>query len=385
MEMIESDFFKLVNENNSKAHTERDGDGFGIIMYGLNESSKILGICLEKFPPRFNFIRITDISFDWGHNIEAIWVSGKTKPEIQIYTNPELDKWKNIYSYEEYFTQIEKIAGEEYEEIIEFSENDQSEGLIRGIAISVKGISLNSPIIIEIERVLTIVKNLHLKAAENLSKNDEYSVAALFRFPEDIKSSCEQYLLYFVQFLRDSGINATSNLKEEAGKVLFLVAPTDDIEALDNIREALAVYLNLPSSPIVYDESFAAMRLHQQIDNLQHSQRMVARELQFNEKLLIAHSETIREKNITISQLQSANEQQHKFIEKISSKSIMMDSVENKEEFEKVFDGLEFGASKELTEKLGIKFNPVTSLKSLGNKFIGKDDEIISLDLDKNE
>ncbi|CAN5544812.1 hypothetical protein BH10ACI1_BH10ACI1_07880 [soil metagenome] len=50
-----------------------------------------------------------------------------------------------------------------------------------------------------------------------------------------------------------------------------------------------------------------------------------------------------------------------------------------------VFDGLEFGTSRELKEKLGIKFNPITSLKSLGNKFIGKDDEIISLDLDKNE
>ena len=42
-----------------------------------------------------------------------------------------------------------------------------------------------------------------------------------------------------------------------------------------------------------------------------------------------------------------------------------MDSLENKSEFEKVFDALESGESKELKEKPGIKFNPVKSLKSL--------------------
>ena len=112
---------------------------------------------------------------------------------------------------------------------------------------------------------------------------------------------------------------------------------------------------------------------------------MAVRELQFNEKLLIAQSDTIREKNITISQLQSANEQQHRIIEKISSKSIMMDSLENKEEFEKVFEGIEVGYSKWIYELTGMKINLITSAKSLGNKIIGKDDEIIKLDLDKNE
>ena len=76
-------------------------------------------------------------------------------------------------------------------------------------------------------------------------------------------------------------------------------------------------------------------------------------------------------------------EQQNRVIEKITSKSIMIDSLENKEDFEKVFDGLEFGESKELKEKLGIKFNPITSLKSLGKKLSGIDDEITSLNLNE--
>jgi CRISPR-associated protein (TIGR02584 family) len=203
----------------------------------------------------------------------------------------------------------------------------------------------------------------------------------VFSFPNEIKFPCEQYLLYFAQFLQDLGINATSNLKEEAGKVLFSVTPTDDIEALDKIREALAVYLNLPSSPIVYDESFAAMRLQQQVENLQHSQKMAVREIRSAEREMRLAQTVIEHQDKIIVQKDSIIEQQNKVIEKIQSKSIMMDSLENKEEFEKVFDGLEFGESKELKEKLGIKFNPITSLKSLGKQFIGKGEEITSLNL----
>ncbi len=110
-------------------------------------------------------------------------------------------------------------------------------------------------------------RNLKESIKNNLHKSN-FQLNVRFNFPEQFKTPCEQYLLYFAQFLQDLGISATSNLKEEAGKVLFSVTPTDDKEALDKIREALAVYLNLPASPIVYDDSFAAMRLQQQIENL---------------------------------------------------------------------------------------------------------------------
>jgi hypothetical protein len=51
------------------------------------------------------------------------------------------------------------------------------------------------------------------------------AVTAVFEFPAPIKSACEQYLLYFAQFLRDLGIEAEAELKEEAGRVLFSVTP----------------------------------------------------------------------------------------------------------------------------------------------------------------
>ena len=198
-----------------------------------------------------------------------------------------------------------------------------------------------------------------------------------------MKIACEQYLLYFAQFLQDLGINATSNLKEEAGKVLFSVTPTDDVEALDKIHEALAVYLNLPTSPIEYDESFAAMRLQQQVENLQHSQRMAVREIRTSEKELRLAQTVIEHQDKVIFQKDSIIGQKDKIIEKISSKSIMTDSLEKNDEFEIVCNGLEVTHSKWLLEKTGIKSNPVTLLKSLGKKLTGKDNEITSINLNR--
>ena len=186
-----------------------------------------------------------------------------------------------------------------------------------------------------IERYLISLEKCHDISRKILkSKFFDDSILTLFDFPEELKVPCKQYLLYFATFLRDLGLNATSNLKEEAGRVLFSVTPTDDIGSLDRIREALAVYLNLPSSPIVYDESFAAMRLQQQVENLQHSQKMRLREIRSAEKEMLLAQTVIEHQDKIISQKDSIIEQQNRVIDKISSKSIMMDSVENKEELE---------------------------------------------------
>ena len=61
----------------------------------------------------------------------------------------------------------------------------------------------------------------------------------------------------------------------------------------------------------------------------------------------------------------------------------MMDSVKNPEELEEIYEGVKVGESEFLKKQLGIDFNPVTSLKSLGKKLIGKDDEFTKLDLNE--
>ena len=299
--------------------------------------------------------------------------------------SPELSFWKKSFNFAEYQELFNGILNDKFSELNLIYGNNKYNEFSEIIYYVFHDFSNAESIDNELKKYEIALIQTHQETIETLQSHiTRESLLTSFDFPEELKAPCEQYLLYFAQFLRDLGINATSNLKEEAGKVLFSITPSENIEALDKIREALAVYLNLPSSPIVFDESFAAIRLQQQIENLQHSQRMAARELQFSEKLLTAQSDIIQEKNVTISQLQSNNEQQAKIIEKITSSSIMMDSVENKEQLEKIYDGLQIGESKTLKEWLGIHLNPAKLIKTgVKNAFWNEGETITVLGLDK--
>lgn len=360
---------------------------------------------LDEFPTRLtlrfhNWLELSEFYIALDIDTVAYSISKTIKfvegenTVIVVKIVPHLENWNFAYSFNDYKIEFNKKWKEDLkQDIDEIDWIGNSKNNILNLSSIEVNPYFNKTFVTNfsdetISEIVTpfieIILDCHNKTLDNLKfLKDSNSLSILFDFPEELKITCEQYLLYFAQFLRDLGVNATPNIKEEAGKVLFSVTPTDNIEALDKIREALAVYLNLPSSPIEYDESFAAMRLHQQIDNLQHSQRMAEREIRSSERELRLAQTVIEHQDKIILQKDTIIGQQNKVIEKINSKSIMMDSLENKEEFEKVFDGLEIGESKELKEKLGIRFNPVTSLKTLGNKLIGKGDEINSLNLNE--
>lgn len=137
------------------------------------------------------------------------------------------------------------------------------------------------------------------RALASRLRND--SVAMSFDFPEEVKVPCEQYLLYFVQFLRDLGVGATSELKHEAGQVLFTVTPTDTRQALDKIRTALEIYMRLPSSPVSNlsgaDSEVAIQRL---VANIYHLKSQLA----LSQAMLQAKDATIQAHQLTISNQQ---------------------------------------------------------------------------------
>lgn len=97
---------------------------------------------------------------------------------------------------------------------------------------------------------MDVVRPLSRIAAEEALRTvRKNSLVTWFNFPSPIKTSCEQYLIYFVQFLEDLGIKANSEIKEDAGRILFSVTPADGPSALGKIKEALEAYLDLPRNP----------------------------------------------------------------------------------------------------------------------------------------
>jgi len=108
------------------------------------------------------------------------------------------------------------------------------------------------------------------------------SLVTSFEFPEEIRTYCEQYLMYFVQFLRDVGVEVTSEIKHMSEKVLFSVTPTNKDDALDKIRAALEVYLKLPFSPVTDEmtNEIAVQRLESSVHRLKSDLKLAAAELQ---------------------------------------------------------------------------------------------------------
>lgn len=143
-----------------------------------------------------------------------------------------------------------------------------------------------------------------------------------FNFPKEIKTACQQYLLYFAEFLKDIGIEVTNSITEEEGKTLFTVTPADKDEALSKIKEALDIYLAIPHQPglEVAASEFLDPGVQQLMANIHHLKGQ-----------LMLHQSIIQAKEATIQTLQLTNYQMTQIIEAYKG--------ETKNE-EKVFGGL---------------------------------------------
>lgn len=144
------------------------------------------------------------------------------------------------------------------------------------------------------------ISKLHIDVVKTI--NDSLmanSISLIFDFPEEVRVPCEQYLLYFVQFLQDLGVESTSKITNNGGNTIFSVTPTDRSEALDNVRIALDAYLSLPSSPICnsLDGGIPAQRL---IANISHMQG----QLVLAQAVLQAKDATINAQAVRISHQQ---------------------------------------------------------------------------------
>lgn len=101
----------------------------------------------------------------------------------------------------------------------------------------------------QLERIFSRIKTV-IEITENnlIEKINADSVIMYFNFPDSIKTACNQYLIYFTQFIADLGIDVDSTITEEPNATLFKVTPKDKKDALSKIREALDIYLNAPGS-----------------------------------------------------------------------------------------------------------------------------------------
>jgi hypothetical protein len=171
---------------------------------------------------------------------------GKAKHiEVTFALEYDLEFWAKPYSIADLATALTKILARHHSQFVYWQNNKNTP--IDGFGVSLTA-SLDNKIQDALSKEQELREIVSLVRAE-LSERDTVAVNLVFDFPAPMKSACEQYLLYFVQFLSDLGIEVNAELKEQASKVLFSVTPVDKKQALEKIREALQVYLGLPLAP----------------------------------------------------------------------------------------------------------------------------------------
>jgi hypothetical protein len=184
-------------------------------------------------------------------------------------------------------------------------------------------------------------------------------VVSLFQFPQSIATACEQYLLYFVQFLSDLGIEADAELSHNAKSVLFSVTPKNGPGALEQIRDALDIYLRIPGSPTFSAEAsdLTDTAVRQLEANVYHLKSQLA-----------LASALIKAKDATIEVLELSNFQYRQLVS--NSRSIEIAESKSPEDSEMILHGM---VSITPYEGWGFKINLPQILRLLKRKLKSDD------------
>lgn len=172
--------------------------------------------------------------------------------EIEASLVFDLKKWAQLWPFKDFLDEIIKTIEQEYPDIpVYFEDYDLHKGFENCIAIRTIFFrpKNDSTLKEHLEEWEVFIKECIAKANKVLvEKLNTGSFITYFNFPAEIKTACNQYLIYFTQFMSDMGIAINSEIVEEFNQTLFRVTPKDKTDALAKIKEALEIYLGSPAS-----------------------------------------------------------------------------------------------------------------------------------------
>ncbi len=245
-----------------------------------------------------------------GFNIEEVNLGIKAN-NVSLILNFRYNDWKKLYSIKEFQSflnqkittsnflgekaQVKLINSDPFDNMelltIEFTDIDDSESPFSYI-----------------EKFMPLINNLInevIAEMDNQYSLDVYST--YFNFPPAYKTSCKQYLMYFAQFLLDLGISVNTEVKDTPEGTFFSVIPQDKNEAIENIKELLAIYMDAPNSLkdndlAIHQSDIAITQFHANILHLRS-------QLAFANTLIEMKQATIQLKDATIQSLNLTNYQ----------------------------------------------------------------------------
>lgn len=255
---------------------------------------------------------------------------GKKERRIQFELQPNWEQWARPYSIAEYAEALDQAVKDFADKSVRYYEADEL--ISNGFGIRCKMRKGDPKVVEEVNRCAELLKSICEEAEKLLASTArKNSVTTFFAFPPAVKTACEQYLLYFVQFLEDLGIKADAELKEGARRVLFSVTPADGASALVQVRQALEIYLQLPGMPdfaaaVSQYPNLAVQQLQGNILHLQSQLMLAKASLQAQEATI----EVLQFSNFQYRQLLSSQEKPKEQSEPLIGDTVHVTKVEGK-------------------------------------------------------
>ncbi|WP_192021646.1 hypothetical protein [Shewanella sp. WPAGA9] len=305
---IEEDDYKVsingINGEESRAYIWNfRSDRHRVYIYDDILRKEVLDVELEKIFKYCFFIGM-DSKVDSGLSchrgidlkIEEDEKTGVIEATYEI--NLEFEEWDESFSILSFGNELSELPELQSHENIEYYRSDE-DFVSNGFGFRFKNLNPSTSISMFLNETSELVTSLISTAKKNL-KNKGNKVLIELKLEPEVRSPCEQYLMYFSQFLEDLGIQAKSEITHHNELTFFSVIPDNKEHALSVIADCLASYLSLPTElevhkNIVVPQDVALMQLEANIMHLR-SQLMLANSI-------------IEAKDTSIHNLKLTNEQ----------------------------------------------------------------------------
>lgn len=179
--------------------------------------------------------------------------------------------WERGYSIANMVHKIEDITNKNTKILFKIDDSDTT---LNGFKLY-KTVKFSDNILKnEINEFMKEVKEIFQVSKDFFEKSNTDAIYFEFDVDKSIQVPYKQYLVYFIQFLEDLGIESRSEIKDKVNKIMFQVIPKDKTIALKNIRACLEIYINLIDSKDieVYEDysNVAVMNLKFNINHLKN-------------------------------------------------------------------------------------------------------------------
>lgn len=224
--------------------------------------------------------------------------------ELQL----EPSRWTGLWSIAELVSAMQRVAPDLSPPAeIEFLEHE--EGLQNLIFVRLPSVTEKTMVLSRLlESCADYLPRLQAAAHAELSRTqDNLSVIQHFHFPSAVNAACQQYLVYFTQFLADLGVEAEAEIRSNAADVLFRVLPREGAAALSQVREALDAYLAFSSatdiSDVMDEQDIAVTQLIANVEHLRSQLRLARAETGLYRAQLDARQAQLEAKDLAIQVL----------------------------------------------------------------------------------